>query len=172
MRPLTIVLLLLAAPAAAQSTFTTPPPPTECTITCPAGPPGPPGPRGPAGPAGPQGPPGVSVSPAPWQLRPYDLRIDPSWDVTIDELVPVPGGHLKLLYSRALHLAALIDPRTCLAQLIPIDPALHGGLVPERFKAITPSFYEWSVGTTTWGHPWPLANWPWVALPPGICTFQ
>lgn len=165
-----IITFLLAAgvPVVAQTrdpfgpsgvlTGTTLPP--ACTV-CPAGPPGPRGPKGEPGPPGPQGPPGPGV--APWTLRPYDLHLPPGV-VTLRETVAVPGGHFVLIYSAPLHHAALIDPRSGLAQIVPIDPALHGGLTPDGVRAITPSFFEWTVGGTTWGHPW-RTSWPWTPMP-------
>lgn len=177
--PFTCSALLIASTLSAQTRtpstgWPPPPPPTECTtITCvgkvgpqgPAGPQGVPGKPGAPGPKGEPGPPGASAQPpTSWTLRPYDLVLPADWQITIDELVPVPGGHFRMLYSAKYHVAALVDPRNGQAQLIPIAPASHGGMTPEKFRAITPEFFEWTVGDTTWGHPW-RPSWPWVPMP-------
>lgn len=173
---LTLALLLSAVVAdlwaQTSSPLTFPPPPTGC-YTCPPGPkgpkgdPGPPGPAGPAGPQGPEGPEGPQgppgAQPTPWELRPYDLTL-PKHLITLRETVPVPGGHFVMIYSAPLRHAALIDPRTGMAQIIPIDPRIHGGRVADGFRAITPTFHEWTAGDITWGHPW-RSDWPWVPMP-------
>lgn len=158
------VALVLTAFAAGDTGATT----TPC-ITCqtkvgppgPDGPPGPPGPTGPQGPQGPKGEPGASC--APWVLRPYDLTI-PAHLVTLRGTVPVPGGHFVMVYSAPLKAAALIDPRTGLAQIVPIDPKFHGNVVADGFRAITPTFFEWTAGDVTWGEKW-RSDWPWVPMP-------
>lgn len=159
--PLLLAALLVAAPASGQQTFTSPTPQTGCPVQCPPGPTGPMGPRGPKGEPGPPGSPAPPVPP--WTLKPYDLTLPPGV-VTLRELVPVPGGHFILIYSAPLGHAALIDPRTGMAQIVPLDPRVHGGLIPESVRAITSNFFEWTVGGTTWGHFW-RTEWPWTPMP-------
>lgn len=175
--PLLLAALLISAPAAAQTprTFTTPPPPpTECTIECPAGPTGPMGPPGQPGPPGPPGPPAPPVPPC--VLKPFDLVLPEGW-VTLRAAVPVPatGCALILLYSAELDYAAMLDPLTGLAQLVPINGRTHLGVTFQSVEVLTPSFHLWT-GTnpqtgrvTTWGHEW-RTTWPWVPMP-GF-TFQ
>lgn len=143
MYPLLLLLLLATTPAAAQMPQTyTPPKPPPC----------------------------VCQPTPPWQLRPYDLTV-PAHLVTLRGVVPVPGGHFVMLYSAPLKLAALIDPRNGTAQVIPIDPKFHGGVVADGFRAITPTFFEWTAGDVTWGQPW-HSDWPWVALPPEVWKWR
>lgn len=137
MRTLTLLLFLAAAPAAADQLTTStyqPPPPPRCECQC-----------------------------KPWVLKPYDLVL-PAQIVTLRATVPVCGGHFVMIYSAPLQRAALIDPRSGQAQIIPIDPKFHGNVVADGFRAITPSFFEWTAGDTTWGEPW-RTDWPWQPMP-------
>lgn len=155
-------IVLLSLSTVSDATGTSP-----CVIcqtkVGPPGPAGPQGPAGPVGPQGPQGPQGECKTPEPWVLRPYDLTL-PAHLITLREPVPVNGGAFIMIYSAPLKVAALVDPRTGLAQIIPIDPAFHGNVVADGFRAITPTFFEWTAGDVTWGQPW-HTDWPWTPMP-------
>jgi len=131
-----VIAVLAAAPAAAQvpQTYTTPKPPP---CVCPQTP--------------------------PWTLRPFDLTL-PAHLITLRATVPVPGGAFLLVYSAPLAHAALIDPRSGLAQILPVDPGIHHGVVFDGVEVLTPTFFVWRAGDVAWGQPWHTAA-PWVPMP-------
>lgn len=134
---LVLAALLAAAPVAAQQTAQTYTPPKP--------------------------PPCVCQPTPPWTLRPFDLTL-PAHLITLRTTVPVPGGAFLLVYSAPLAHAALIDPRTGLAQILPVDPGLHHGVVFDGVEVLTPSFFVWRSGDVAWGQKWHSAA-PWVPMP-------
>ena len=130
-----LALGLLASPASAQTWTNSPKPP----------------------------PPPACCCPEPWALKPFDPAI-PASLITLRTAVPAPGGAYLLLYSAPLAAAALIDPRTGLAQILPVDPATHHGIVFDGVEVLTPSFFIWRSGATSWGQPW-HTDAPWVPMP-------